>query len=449
MANNNFSDPRLTERLARIVLAAAENPSLSLPSLFDSAGLEGAYRFFSNPKVEAEEILGPHFAATRARAAHAGTVLVVHDTTDFSFGAEGEREGLGRAYKSQQTFYGHFSIVLAADGSRTPLGLTGLLTWARDVSDIDEHGRWLKQVELAETRLSEDSRVRPIHVMDRECDDYVILSSMMERGRHFVVRSKFDRWTDEEGSQEKLRTVLATAECAVERTATLSRRTKRQSPKQAKAHPPRAQRTAKLSVSARRVSLVRPKSQSNRDLLRQCPTTLDLNVVRVWEASPPDETEPVEWILLTSEPIDTEPQLLAIIDHYRARWTIEEYFKALKTGCSYERRQLQDYESLVNLLATFAPIAYMALLLRTVARQTPEAPASIVISDDELFVLRARGRKKLPPEPTARDILLAVAALGGHIAYAPDPGWLTISRGYAKLATLTEGYLIAKNPAGV
>jgi hypothetical protein len=33
------------------------------------------------------------------------------------------------------------------------------------------------------------------------------------------------------------------------------------------------------------------------------------------------------------------------------RWTIEECLKAIKTGCEFEKRQLQDYEALVNLLA--------------------------------------------------------------------------------------------------
>ena len=62
----------------------------------------------------------------------------------------------------------------------------------------------------------------------------------------------------------------------------------------------------------------------------------------------------------------------------------------------------------------------------------------------QLDVLRALGRRQLPPLPNARDVLLAIAALGGHIKYAPDPGWLTILRGYEELELLTRGWVAAK-----
>src|SRR5437868_8323341 len=106
--------------------------------------------------------------------------------------------------------------------------------------------------------------------------------------------------------------------------------------------------------------------------------------------------------------------------------------------------QLQDYESLVNALAVFAPIAYRLLLIRSEARRTPEASAAPLVSSDEIDVLRALGRRPLGPAPSTRDVYLAIAALGGHIKYSGDPGWLTLSRGYDRLATLTEGWVAAK-----
>lgn len=178
------------------------------------------------------------------------------------------------------------------------------------------------------------------------------------------------------------------------------------------------------------------------------PHNLQLNAVRVWEPEPPDGEQPVEWLLLTNEPIDTAGDVCAVVDHYRARWVIEEYFKALKTGCAFERRQLHDYESLLNALGVFAPLAYHVLLLRTQARAQPDAPATTVVSAVQIDVLRACGRRQLPANPSARDVLLAIAALGGHIKYAPDPGWLTIARGFEKLELLTAGWVAAKLQPG-
>jgi hypothetical protein len=195
---------------------------------------------------------------------------------------------------------------------------------------------------------------------------------------------------------------------------------------------------ATLSVAAASVALLKPKRS------RAQSTTQAINVVRVWEANPPQNAAPTEWLLYTSEPIETPEQQLAVVDYYRARWTIEEYFKAIKTGCDFEKRQLQDFEALTNLLATFAPIAYRLLLLRTEVARAPDEPATTILSTDQLDVLRDRGRLKLPAEPTVRDAYLAIAALGGHIKYSGNPGWLTLARGYEKLELLVEGWVAAK-----
>ncbi len=190
------------------------------------------------------------------------------------------------------------------------------------------------------------------------------------------------------------------------------------------------------------MTLKRPLSK--RVLNTSPPATLDINVVHVWEPEPPEGYEPVEWFLFTTEPIDTPQQQLAVVDHYRGRWVIEEYFKVLKSGCSFEKRQLEDYDGLVNLLATLAPIAYQTLLIRSESRRAPEEDGTKVLPAEQLEVLRVMGRLKLSEKPTNREIYFAVAALGGHIKYNGDPGWLTLRLGYEELATLTAGWMAAK-----
>jgi hypothetical protein len=441
-----FADERNNRRLRAIVRSVGRDPSASLPKVCSSAELEGAYRFMSNPLVRPEEILGPHIDATRLRAAEEARVLVVHDTTAFSFKPDGQRVGLGRIRRSTQTFHGHFSLVLAADGTRRPLGLVELTTWARGPKpDGTEHGRWLRQIESTTATLRDS--VRPIHVFDREGDDYFLFHTMTAAGLSFVARASANRYTvDDDGDKARLRTAVLSLESLVERSANLSRRKLEGMPSRAKTHPARDPRTARLCVAVGSVALVRPENYGRAEYpdRGEVPRSLTVNVVRIWEPSPPEGCEPVEWILYTNEPIETADNALDVVDHYRARWVIEEYFKALKTGCAFESRQLHDYEALVNMLAISAPIAVQVLHLRTAARATPDAPAATVATTDELDVLRALGRRPLPSDPTARDVLLAIAALGGHIKYAPDPGWLTISRGYEELTLLTRGWVAAK-----
>jgi len=125
-----------------------------------SAELEAAYRFFGNEQVTPEAILVPHFRQSGRRAAEQPRAIVVHDTTAFEFGGETKRQGLGHLIRpSAQGFFGHFSLALTADGTRTPLGLVALETvfrlkkrigtknWTREKS-LGESARWLRACRL-------------------------------------------------------------------------------------------------------------------------------------------------------------------------------------------------------------------------------------------------------------------------------------------------------------
>jgi hypothetical protein len=444
LASDNFDDPRLTKRLQDLVLALGADPAASLPSALSSAGLEGAYRFFSNPRVTLEAIMAPHFDATRRRVADEPRVRVIHDQTEFSYRAHGKRRGLGN--RTYQGFSGHFSLVVSADESRKPLGLAGLHTWVRGENEHTEQSYWLSQVAATARLLA--CGTKAVHVMDRGADDYVLAHALLAAGHRFVMRVRNRYVNTRERTRVRLGDLLC-AEHTSERRVFLNRRPRIAWEKLRKIHPPREQRETTLFFAAEKVVLVRGAlTKNNRARLAQVAQTIELNAVRVWEPEPPNGEEPVEWFLLTNEPIETDDDVCAVVDHYRARWVIEEYFKALKTGCAFERRQLHDYESLLNALGLFAPLAYHVLLLRTQARAHPDAPALTVVSSDQIDVLRACGRRKLPPNPSARDALLAIAALGGHIKYAPDPGWLTIARGFEKLELLTAGWMAAKLQPG-
>lgn len=441
MAGAMLGDPRLSRRLGQIVGKLLERPDMSFPKVFDSAALEATYRFFGNVAVTPEGILSGHFDATRKRSVEASRVLVVHDTTTMTFRADGLRRGLGRLMKSGQSFYAHVSLVLKADGTRCPLGVAALMTWVRDDADApNERLRWGQQVDVAGARLQGVSDV--VHVMDREADDYALFAHALGGSHRFIIRGRHDRLLvpTADNDAKKLNRALVRIERSVEREVPLSKRVDgKRAPIQKKIHPSRGARLAKLSIGATRVTLKRPTTQ-NATIANE----LTLNVVRVWEPDPPEGETPIAWTLWTSEPIATPEDLAAIVDSYRARWVIEEFFKALKTGCAYEARQLEDYEGLVNALAVFLPIACQLLEVRAESRRAPDTPASTAMSETQLRVLRTLGRTRLSAEPSLREALLAVAALGGHIKYSGEPGWLTLARGFIELRLLTRGWEAAE-----
>ena len=85
---------------------------------------------------------------------------------------------------------------------------------------------------------------------------------------------------------------------------------------------------------------------------------------------------PIEWMLVTSDAVQTIEDATAVVDHYRARWLIEDYFKALKTGCAFEKRQLTTFDGLVRALALFVPMAWHLLVLRHLGRADSPRPVT-------------------------------------------------------------------------
>ena len=157
---------------------------------------------------------------------------------------------------------------------------------------------------------------------------------------------------------------------------------------------------------------------------------IELNLVRVWEIDPPPGQPSVDWMLWTTEPVRTVAQMRKVVDFYRTRWVIEEYFKALKTGCQLEKRQLESFQTLTTALAIFAPVAWKLLLVRSITHSHPTCPPTSVLTPVQVEYLE---KKYGQPLLNAREALLVTARLGGHLRQNGEPGWQTLGRGYEKL----------------
>jgi Transposase DNA-binding/Transposase DDE domain len=438
----DLGDERLNQRLGLLADRLDQRPGESFPKALNDSELEAAYRFFRNELVTPEGILAPHFRQTARRAAAASQVLVVHDTTQFEFSGQVKREGLGRLIRPGQGFFGHFSLATTADGTRKPLGLVGLETVFRlkrtigtkkwtPSKRIGESDRWLRSALAVDDLLG--GKAKPIHVMDREADSYALLAGLSEAGSNFVIRSFQDRVLVGQ-EQAGLRNAARAAKVTLRREVPLSPRPHIPGPKGDR-HPARRHRIAKLSFAAATVEV--PRTGESRKAQSK---SLRLNIIHVFERHPPPGQPAVEWFLLTNLPISTPEEIAFAVDCYRGRWTIEEFFKALKTGCQYEKRQLETAHSLLNALAILAPVAWRLLLLRHLARTEAKAPATAALTPKQIEVLRAVAKKPLRHNPTVRDAMMAIAGLGGHLKSNGDPGWLVLGRGMHDLLLLELGW---------
>ena len=274
-----------------------------------------------------------------------------------------------------------------------------------------------------------------IHVADRESDQYALLSSMVEANRRFVVRARHDRCvTDSSGEGLHIRELVQRLEPALEREVPLTRRLAKSAPVARRNHPPREGRTAKLQIASTTADLVGPWYVGGRS------ASTTINVVHVREVDAPNGQEPVDWLLYTSEPIETPAQIAAVVDYYRCRWLIEELNKALKSGCVVQERQLESYEALLNLLAMSLPIAVELLALRSIARSGPQRPATDFLSLGQLRALRHLSHRPVPERPTIKDVLWCIAGIGGHIRNNGPPGWQVLQRGMDEFLAFAAGW---------
>jgi hypothetical protein len=445
----DLGDPRRVRRAQEIVERLARMPNESLPTaLVTSAELEGAYRFFNNRHVSFDELLGAHIEGTVDRARQTKLALAIHDTTTCKF-PHADPEEVGVLPTGKAGFLLHLTLLVDAKDWKRPLGLMhgeaigreqrSRQRHKRDGCNVSgkemvgwedkEYARWLRGIAATEQRL--DGRVPVIHVADSETDSFHLMATLADAGQRFVLRARHNRIVTEDGEKMRLRDAVSRGEVRLKRDVPLSSRAPRKVPRSH--HVPRETRTASLAIATTTTTLARPRGADG-------PTSVMVNVIHVFEPNPPSGETPVEWMLYTTEEVRTADQVADVVDYYRARWLIEELNKALKTGCVVQKRQLESYDAILNMLALSLPIAVELLALRSLARQDSKRPATAIFSPTYIDALRALSHRKVPKNPSVTDALWCIAGIGGHIKNNGAPGWQVLQRGMEQFLSFAAGW---------
>lgn len=394
----DLKDERRTRRLVEVAASAVSHPAGSLPEQSaDMADLKAAYRLFACEDVSFEAIVGPHWERTRRRLP--GTYLVLDDTTELDFGIRREIQGMGRTGNGGGWgFLLHSALVVSAKGEEI-FGLAGEKIRYRKPTPKKENttqrlkrdresvlwGQVIDQVGQA------PEGVRWVHVMDRGADNFEVYCHCREQHVDWVVRVT-----------QKQRHVI------------VPEGTKHKSPY----------------------------------LKRLTPMPIAMWVVHAVEVDAPKDVERVEWLLLTSLPVTSFDEAWQILEYYEKRWLIEEYHKALKTGCRVECRQLKSKEGLERITALLSVVAVRLLQLKSTARTNPVRQARHVVPLRWIqMLLAARKRSKHTEAMTIGEFYRELAKLGGFLGRKSDgePGWITIWRGWQKLYLLVRGAKLAQN----
>jgi Transposase DNA-binding len=451
-----FQDVRHGKRMRQLLEQLSGNVGATTPwASQDWANTKAAYRFFGNNRINEAYILAGHFASTRDRlAATKGfPILVLHDTTEFSFTRENvasigilKKLTVGYAGKYHTTcgILMHSSLVTTGEG--LPLGLGAIKFWNRDKFhganalkrrinptrvpiEKKESIRWLENVRQSTALLNDPDRC--VHIGDRESDIYELFCLTRQMGTHFLVRTCVDRLAGDGGHtvrDEMEQTAVGGLHCIEVR----NRRGDYS--------------TALLEIRYRRM-LVRPPIGKQK----QYPE-LVLTAIHAQEKDVPKDRERIDWKLLTDLPVRSCQEAVEKLRWYAQRWKIETFHKILKSGCKVEDAKLRTAERLVNLIAILCILSWRIFWITMLNRTSPDASPNEAFTEIDQYLL-----DELVPDHKREKVnyglgryIVKLARLGGYLgrAHDPPPGNTVIWRGLTRLTDIELGIMIGVQLVG-
>lgn len=464
LARCNFADSRLAKRFSLLIERLSDGLGRSIPlACSDWAATKAAYRFLDNDRVSEAEILAGHFEATRDRfAATHGPILVLHDTTEFSFTrndtkAIGQTHRVGSGHKDKagrqrmHTVCGilmHSSLAVTTQG--LPLGLAAIKLWTRKKFkgtnalkgkgveggkhsvnftripiEQKESIRWLENVRQSTSNLGDATRC--VHIGDRESDIYELFCECQSLGTHFVFRTCVDRRA--EGGEVTVNDVMQKRRVkAVHRVEVMDD----------KGRPS----TAVLEIKYHSLVVCPPIGKEKRY------GNLTLTVIHAVERGTPKDRAPISWKLITDLNVKSKADAIEKLAWYTLRWKIETFHKVLKSGCRAEDSKLRNAERLANLIAIMCILAWRVLWMCQLNRVSPELPAGLVFTETEMKLLEHLEPMKDNRESrTVGDFLIRLAKLGGYLGRSRDapPGNMVLWRGIARLTDIHLGFCLARD----
>lgn len=450
-----LGDRRLSERLVQSARTLATMPGEAFSGVArgDWASVKGYYRLIDQPddtEVTVDAILAPHRARTVQRMKAHRTVLCIQDGTDLNYSGLAQCEGLGVMGANQTGARGsglhlHSTLVVSTEG--LPIGVLKAQFSAPVASSAKKarHARklpieqkktfaWIAGLRDCVKVQKELPQTRQVCMMDREADFFELFDEQRTSGKVDVLaRAKHDRkLSDETRLFDTIRNspVQSSLKIVVPRQSARAKKSKQ------KARAAREQRTADVQLRYKQIVLPPPSGQKHK-------APVSLWVVHVLEPSPPPDTKPLEWFLLTSCTIDSVDDAQACLSWYCLRWRIEDWHRVLKSGCRIEELAHHSADRLERAISINLVIAWRIMLMTLLGRACPELPAEVLLSDLEITVLKAYASKKNIKQPThLGDTVRLVARLGGYLGRNKDspPGHQLMWKGYQVLQMLCEGF---------
>lgn len=435
-------DARLFHRLkltARGILRAMMDEGDERPLNVRRAERRGASRLYANARIDADLLCQRAQERCVEAIGALPRVLVAHDTVEFDKHGRYEPDDAGPLRSSEARGYlVHHGVVLDPQNDAR-VGVLYMLAWTRPypagkrpagkrrvprVWD-NEDEKWTKGVKEAHRALEHQGfRGHARHLFDHEGSSYATLAKSKRMHRDVVARTRVDRCI-REGNGELFAYLHAQPVAArwplevEEHTKNYARGARRR------------RRIAEVELHFAPVTLLPNHHYAGRLYRKGLPVW----AVYVHEPNPPPGSEPLEWMLLSVQPVTTKVEAQDAVLDYKCRWGAEDINKVFKSGCHAELAVVPDLEAFKRLLAVAWPIAAHIARWTYASRVCPLELAEPHIGLEAIEALKMACRYHhlpLPHRPwTLRDVILRLAQMGGYEKRKDQPpGWKVIWRGW-------------------
>lgn len=459
-SSSAFGDKRLEKAFSGLLISMQSRHSVVLRQLGQTDAQEVQFgRFINNVKVNPDRLL-EHYWKSSSVDFTGKHLLVINDSSTLSFDVRANREQLGplTGTQAKEGFEMHPSIIVDADNGAC-YGLGGIdffqdeRTWTKEqeAQKLERRkNRWKIPFEEKETYKWFRSPQKAINncsgaagytlVGDRESDIYELIDKTQAQGWDFVYRSRQNRKLAHQQASQTLYELLD--RWTIEHTYYID----------LKKTPKRSVHRAQLALKYGKIAIKKPKTNRNKTLSDQ----ISLYVVQVKEMQHTvvDGEEPINWILLTSHPVECTEDALKIVQWYRWRWIIEQCFRTLKSkGLNIEDAEVRTYHGLKN-LSTMALSAALQVMQLVQARDgkgqekmeqlfLPQEQRCIVALNEKVNGKTQKSRNPHPPH-TLAFAAWVIARLGGWKGYQKrkPPGPITFINGLTRFYNILEGYYL-------
>jgi transposase-like protein/transposase Tn5 family protein len=439
----DLADPRWRTRLVRVAAQAARRPGGKVSDVFrTSAERQGAYGLLESDAVKEQAVGAAMIEATAKRCATEAFVFCAVDGSSVALTDRGSTKGFGSiGARSMGTRGLKVLSALALNSQGVPLGLSGQVWWVRPLKRVKRHRRlrttqeketrhWLEAMEQTREAIRENAPgTRVWFQLDREADAWPILEQVDAEGHWFTIRGHHDRRAVLPNGDKTYLRALIGSEPELSRYSL-----------PVTSGPTRSARTADMRIRACTATLDLLDRRTGRHFCK----TLNVVLAREHDTTPPGE-KPIEWLLLTNRPIETEEQLRQIVVGYSLRWRIEEFHRTWKSGaCRVEDSQLRTVSGVIKWATILAAVAVRIERIKLLSRKEPERPATDEFSPIELRAITLLRFEKAAPKhysaqivPTIAQATLWLAQIGGYTGKSSGgpPGSTTLARGLQEVAT--------------